>query len=41
MRAPRNRAFQKDRRADVNDECDHEWVLWSGASRCRKCGTTQ
>ncbi len=25
----------------MSDECDHEWVLWSGASRCRKCGTTQ
>lgn len=24
-----------------NDECDHEWVEWSGADRCCKCGTTQ
>lgn len=22
-------------------ECDHEWVGWSGKTRCRKCGTTQ
>ncbi|MYQ62608.1 hypothetical protein GTY92_03640 [Streptomyces sp. SID4950] len=22
-------------------ECDHEWVQWSGANRCRKCGATQ
>lgn len=22
-------------------ECDHDWVGWSGKTRCRKCGTTQ
>jgi hypothetical protein len=22
-------------------ECDHDWVQWSGATRCRKCGATQ
>ncbi len=25
---------------DLND-CDHEWVGWSGKIRCRKCGATQ
>lgn len=25
----------------ILSECDHEWVKWSGADRCRKCGTTQ
>ncbi len=24
-----------------NDDCDHDWVQWSGATRCRKCGATQ
>ncbi len=24
-----------------NDNCDHDWVQWSGATRCRKCGATQ
>ncbi|MDJ0342245.1 hypothetical protein QMK19_03465 [Streptomyces sp. H10-C2] len=25
----------------ARDDCDHEWVQWSGANRCRKCGATQ
>ncbi|GAA0449663.1 hypothetical protein GCM10009544_10630 [Streptomyces stramineus] len=24
-----------------DDGCGHDWVLWSGATRCRKCGATQ
>ncbi len=22
-------------------ECDHDWIGWSGKTRCRKCGATQ
>ncbi|EFG06661.1 Hypothetical protein SCLAV_1586 [Streptomyces clavuligerus] len=24
-----------------SDDCDHDWVGWSGKIRCRKCGATQ
>jgi hypothetical protein len=28
----------------ANNDCpnggEHEWVIWSGKFRCRKCGTT-
>jgi hypothetical protein len=25
---------------DKDDDCDHDWVPWSGKQRCRKCGAT-
>ena len=23
-----------------SNDCNHEWVKWSGKRRCRKCGAT-
>jgi hypothetical protein len=41
LRPPDGEGSTMSKKDDQQPQCEHDWVIWSGAQRCRKCGVTR